>query len=96
MQGVLVYGKANVTEEAPWDVRAFREKDPRFPNHGTIDQFFNEQKFEAYRTLGFSTAKRMAHWDDADRVQTRVANVSEERLVVLPELERRRKALRRS
>jgi hypothetical protein len=96
VQGVLVYGKANVTGEAPWDVRAFREKDRRFPNHGTVDQFFNEQKFEAYRTLGYSTAQRMAHWDDANWVQARIAKVSEQRLVILPEDERRRKAVRRS
>jgi hypothetical protein len=96
VQGVLVYGKANVTGEAPWDVRAFREKDRRFPNHGTVDQFFDEQKFEAYRTLGYSTAQRMAHWDDANWVQARIAKVSEQRLVILPEAERRRKAVRRS
>jgi hypothetical protein len=55
-----------VTDEAPWDVRDFRERDPRFPNHSTIDQFFNEQKFEAYRALGAATARRMAHWSDVD------------------------------
>jgi hypothetical protein len=64
VQGTLVYGKATVTDEAPWDVRDFRERDPRFPNHSTIDQFFNEQKFEAYRALGAATARRMAHWAD--------------------------------
>jgi hypothetical protein len=91
VQGYLVYGKANVTDEAPWDVRAFREKDPRFPNHGTVDQFFNEEKFEAYRTLGYSTAKRMASWNDSSRVQARVAQVSEEPVIVLPDGGKRRK-----
>jgi hypothetical protein len=96
VEGVLVYGKANVTTEAPWDVRAFRQKDKRFPNHGTIDQFFDEQKFEAYRTLGYSTAKRMAHWNDAGTVQARIAEVSEDRVVVIPESTKGRKASIRS
>ncbi len=56
--GILVFAKAAVTRDAPWDVRAFRQKDPRFPNHSTADQFFNEQKFEAYRALGAHTASR--------------------------------------
>lgn len=94
--GILVYGKANVTDEAPWDVRAFREKDRRFPNHGTIDQFFDEQKFEAYRTLGYSTAKRMAHWNDAALVQTRRVEVTEEPVIILPGTEKRRKVRPRS
>ena len=96
VQGIFVYGKANVTEEAPWDVRAFREKDGRFPNHGTIDQFFNEQKFEAYRTLGYSTAARMSHWDDPELVQTRIAKGAEEPLLVLSDSAPRRRAGRRS
>lgn len=62
--GTLVYGKATVTDQSPWDVRDFREQDRRFPNHSTVDQFFNEQKFEEYRALGASTALRMAHWND--------------------------------
>jgi hypothetical protein len=69
VEGTLVYGKATVTKDAPWDVRDFRERDKRFPNHSTIDQFFNEQKFEAYRALGATTALRMAHWADPTRNQ---------------------------
>jgi hypothetical protein len=57
-QGLIVFAKAAVTQDAPWDVRAFRQKDKRFPTHGTIDQFFNEEKFEAYRALGAHTARR--------------------------------------
>jgi hypothetical protein len=57
-KGTLVYAKATVSASAPWDVKAFRRRDPRFPNHSTIDQFFNEEKFEAYRSLGAHTAAR--------------------------------------
>jgi hypothetical protein len=56
--GVLVFAKAAVTEDAPWDVRAFREADKRFPNHSTFDQLFDDQKFESYRALGAHTARR--------------------------------------
>jgi hypothetical protein len=57
-KGRLVYAKATVSGYAPWDAKAFKRKDDRFPNHSTGDQFFDEQKFEAYRTLGLHTARR--------------------------------------
>jgi len=56
--GTLVYCRAAVTEDAPWDVRDFRSRDPRFPIHSTLDQLFNDQKFESYRALGGWTARR--------------------------------------
>jgi DNA-directed RNA polymerase specialized sigma24 family protein len=56
--GILIFAKAAVTEDAPWDVRAFREADKRFPNHSTFDQLFDDQKFESYRALGAHTARR--------------------------------------
>lgn len=56
--GLLVYCRAAVTADAPWDVRDFRERDPRFPIHSTLDQLFNDQKFESYRALGAWTARR--------------------------------------
>jgi hypothetical protein len=56
--GLLVYCRAAVTADAPWDVRDFKERDPRFPIHSTLDQLFNDQKFESYRALGAWTARR--------------------------------------
>jgi len=56
--GLLVYCRAAVTADAPWDVRDFRFRDPRFPIHSTLDQLFNDQKFESYRALGAWTARR--------------------------------------
>jgi hypothetical protein len=56
--GLLVYCRAAVTADAPWDVRDFRDRDPRFPIHSTLDQLFNDQKFESYRALGAWTARR--------------------------------------
>jgi hypothetical protein len=58
MTGRLVFAKAAVTDEMPWDVKAYGEKDPSFPTASTIDQLYTDQKFEAYRALGASTAAR--------------------------------------
>lgn len=51
-EGRLIFVKAAVTEDAPWDVRAFKQRDSKFPNHSTVDQLFTDQKFESYRALG--------------------------------------------
>jgi hypothetical protein len=50
--GTLVYVRNTMTDKAPWDVRAYHESDPRFPNNPTVDQLYTDQKFEAYRVLG--------------------------------------------
>jgi hypothetical protein len=50
--GTLVYGKAAVTAQAPWAVRAYGEKDERFPAHPTSDQAYGGEMFEAYQALG--------------------------------------------
>ena len=42
-----------MTEDLPWDVHAFSEHDDAFPRNSTIDQLFTDQKFEAYRVLGY-------------------------------------------
>ncbi len=55
--GKLVYCRTAVNEDAPWDVRAYHEKSRRFPYHSTLDQFFDDQKFEAYRALGAHAAR---------------------------------------
>jgi hypothetical protein len=39
-------------------VRAYQAKDPEFPTHGTHDQLYTDQKFEAYRALGHAMAGR--------------------------------------
>jgi hypothetical protein len=57
-EGRLVYVRNAMTETAPWDVRAHHKADPRFPNNPTIDQFYTDQKFEAYRVLGSRAAER--------------------------------------
>jgi predicted membrane protein len=56
--GRLVYCRTAVTEDAPWDVKAYHEKSRRFPYHSTLDQLFDDQKFEAYRALGAHAARQ--------------------------------------
>jgi hypothetical protein len=56
--GTLLFAKAGVTRDAPWDVRAYNQKDPDFPTHATTDQLYTDEKFEAYRALGRHTAAR--------------------------------------
>ena len=60
VRGAIVYAKAAVVADAPWDVRAFQERNPVFPNHSTALQLFDEATFEAYRALGEFTARRAA------------------------------------
>jgi len=55
--GRLVYCRTAVTPDAPWDVKAYHEKSRRFPYHSTLDQLFDDQKFEAYRALGAHAAR---------------------------------------
>lgn len=50
--GRLVYAPTVVTAKVPWDVLAYRAKDPVFPHHSTADQLYSDERFEAYRALG--------------------------------------------
>jgi hypothetical protein len=40
-------------------VLGFKGAFPAFPNDSTVDQFFNEARFEAYRELGFACVDKM-------------------------------------
>jgi hypothetical protein len=51
-EGTLVYGKALITDDAPWDVRAYAAKDAMFPVHPTSDQLYSGETFDAYQALG--------------------------------------------
>jgi uncharacterized protein YjeT (DUF2065 family) len=50
--GRLVYIKAAVPEDAPWDIKNYAETHPGFPTDPTLDQFFDATRIDAYRTLG--------------------------------------------
>jgi hypothetical protein len=56
-EGRLVYAPTVMTADVPLDLRAFKARDVLFPHHSTADQFFTDQKFEAYRVLGRHAAR---------------------------------------
>jgi hypothetical protein len=55
-EGVLVWLSTTMTRGQKPDVVRYRETDPDFPFHSTIDQFFDQSQFEAYRQLGHTAA----------------------------------------
>jgi hypothetical protein len=63
-EGVLVVVEACLSRDTRPDLIAYRARAPRFPNDPTSNQFFNDQQFEAYRTLGAGAAMRrpMRSW----------------------------------
>ncbi len=58
--GILIYLKASILSDSvdkksrrePLDVRAYRQNQATFPHETTVDQWFSEKQFEAYRALG--------------------------------------------
>lgn len=63
--GTLVFIKATLVEGLPADLYGYRDANPTFPNQTTLDQFFDEPQFEAYRELGYQLGKQIAQ-DGAD------------------------------
>jgi hypothetical protein len=51
-EGTLIYIKAGVTSDAPWNVRSYQERNPRFPYDPTANQLYDAERFDAYRALG--------------------------------------------
>jgi predicted acylesterase/phospholipase RssA len=54
--GVLVYIKSSLTGDETDRTLYYKKKHLRFPHETTLDQFFGEDQFEAYRDLGFHSA----------------------------------------
>ncbi|MGY5778527.1 GMC oxidoreductase [Rhizobium sp. LEGMi135b] len=49
--------KANLAPAISADVQNYAATHPSFPNQGTIDQFFDDDQWESYRSLGQSAGK---------------------------------------
>ena len=58
--GTILYLKATLSGDEPVDVKNFALGDPTFPHDSTGNQFFDEARFESYRTLGFHTVLTVA------------------------------------
>jgi len=50
--GILVYIKSSLTSDESPDVLNYKTEHSSFPHQTTVDQWFTESQFEAYRTLG--------------------------------------------
>lgn len=52
VQGKLIYIKTTLSQNLSADIHGYKRTNPDFPDQTTIDQFFDEVQFEAYRELG--------------------------------------------
>jgi hypothetical protein len=52
VQGSLLLLEANLAKDVPWDVQAWAEANPAFPDDPTTDQLFDHRQFESYLALG--------------------------------------------
>ncbi len=58
-EGSLIYIKTTMIKGLPEDLYSYRRSNPSFPDQTTLDQFFDEAQFEAYRELGYQIGKRV-------------------------------------
>jgi len=54
--GVLIYLKLSLTGNEPEYIFDYKSRQMEFPHQSTLDQFFDEEQFEAYRALGYHVA----------------------------------------
>lgn len=57
--GVIVYVKSTLTRFLPGDIYGYKARNNDFPHQTTLDQFFDEEQFEAYRELGYRLTARL-------------------------------------
>jgi hypothetical protein len=50
--GRLIFAQADLTHDLPYDILEYTQDDPGFPNDGTADQWFDCNRFDAYKGLG--------------------------------------------
>jgi hypothetical protein len=62
--GVLIYIKSSLSGDENDYVLDYKRRNPTFPHETTLDQFFSEQQFEAYRSLGFHAARNLLSGED--------------------------------
>lgn len=55
--GLILYMKLSMTGNEAELIRRYRALNPEFPHQTTLDQFFDEEQFEAYRQLGVHVAE---------------------------------------
>jgi len=55
--GLMLYLKLSLTGDEAELLKRYRALNPDFPHQSTIDQFYDEEQFEAYRQLGVHVAE---------------------------------------
>lgn len=58
-KGTLIVLKAALISDLPADVIRYAVGHGDFPNESTVDQFFDERQFEAYRETGYAACRDM-------------------------------------
>lgn len=59
MKATFIYIKSSIIDHVSADVLGYKKQNPSFPNQSTIDQFFDEFQFEAYRELAFQVTHKL-------------------------------------
>ncbi|MBM3535497.1 MAG: hypothetical protein FJX60_20995 [Alphaproteobacteria bacterium] len=67
-QSLLFYVKSTLVESLPTDLLRYRAGSPDYPHETTMDQFFDEGQFEAYRELGYRLTGSMLRHPLAEAV----------------------------
>ena len=62
--GTLIYIKSSMNGNEPEDVRNYAAQHPDFPHQSTVDQWFDESQFEAYRRLGYHVVEEIFQFQD--------------------------------
>ena len=55
----LIYIKTTLAKNIGADIHGYKRANPSFPDQSTVDQFFDEVQFEAYRELGWQIGQDM-------------------------------------
>lgn len=56
-RGVLIYIKSSLSGDENDLIQDYKRRHTLFPHEATLDQFFSEEQFEVYRSLGFHVTK---------------------------------------
>jgi hypothetical protein len=62
--GILIYCKASLSGDESDLLRDYKRRNSDFPHETTVDQFFSEEQFEVYRSLGFHMLKHFLSGED--------------------------------
>ena len=66
--GKLIYIKTTMFDGLTEDIRSYHRQNREFPDQTTLNQFFDERQFEAYRELGFQIGMLICkHYDSKSK-----------------------------